>query len=284
MTRSAVKSVRDRPFAGNNGSRAGQNAATREQTDAGEDSEEHRELDRVGDGGSRQDFPEQEQHGLRGAYGPHGSIEVAALVALALRRRFDAREPAQQARDPDRTRQRKVREIVNLTKPPCAGADRVREAGGVEQNEGQKIRPGGGVADAPIQRIRVVLGEAQDVGFGLDSGELPEPSGDSAYQQHDAEPDGHARIEPAREEIEGERARRDKKNEDPDGPVRDPVVRLVAFAKTWRAVDAKLSTGGHSMVITFQADSQWLRRAVSASVHEPEGEIWVGFQNSFPGL
>ena len=38
------------------------------------------------------------------------------------------------------------------------------------------------------------------------------------------------RIEPAREEVEGHRPRRDEEDEDPDRPVVDPVIELVAVA------------------------------------------------------
>src|SRR5262249_29287919 len=48
--------------------------------------------------------------------------------------------------------------------------------------------------------------------------------------EHGAQPDRHARVEPVLEEIEGKRPRRDEEHEDPDRPVVEAVIELVAFA------------------------------------------------------
>src|SRR6185295_16082054 len=124
------------------------------------------------------------------------------------------------------------------------------QPGGVEQHETQEVGPGGGVADASIERVGFVLSEAQDVRFGFDAGELSEPAGDAGREQNYAEPGGDARVESTLEQIESQRAGRDEEYEDPNGPVRQAIVRFVAFAKSRGAVDTKLSAwGGHTTVI-----------------------------------
>ena len=48
--------------------------------------------------------------------------------------------------------------------------------------------------------------------------------------EHGAKPERHARVEAALEQIERQRARRDEEDEDPDRPVIEPVIELVALA------------------------------------------------------
>ena len=67
-------------------------------------------------------------------------------------------------------------------------------------------------------------------GFGSTPGSAPRKPGDAGADQHGAEPQRHARVEPALEQIEGQRPGRDEEDEDPDRPVVEPVIELVALA------------------------------------------------------
>ena len=69
------------------------------------------------------------------------------------------------------------------------------------------LAPGERVADAAIQRIRPILGEADDVRPRLDAGQRAAQPGDSGADQHRTEPQRHPRIEAALEQIERQRAR-----------------------------------------------------------------------------
>ena len=101
------------------------------------------------------------------------------------------------------------------------------EAGDVQQRERDRLAPGQRVADAAIERVRAIFGEADDVGPGLDAGQAAEQAGDAGAEQDDREPERHPAVEPALEQIERQRPGRDEEHEDPDRPVRQPVVDLV---------------------------------------------------------
>ena len=58
---------------------------------------------------------------------------------------------------------RKVRHVVDLAQTPLAGDDRVGEPGDVEHRERDHFAPRQRVADAPIERVRPILGEPDDV-------------------------------------------------------------------------------------------------------------------------
>ena len=49
-------------------------------------------------------------------------------------------------------------------------------------------------------------------------------------EQDDAEPERHAAVESPLEQVERQRARRDEEHENPDRPMVEPVVQLVARA------------------------------------------------------
>ena len=95
-------------------------------------------------------------------------------MPFVLRRSADAREEAERAQQPERSGDRKIRDVVNLAEAPLPGSDGPCQAGGVEKSEGHHGAPRERVADPPIQRVRPVLGEANDVGRGLDTRQLPE--------------------------------------------------------------------------------------------------------------
>src|SRR5207244_5759519 len=100
----------------------------------------------------------------------------------------------------------------------------------VQDREGDDLAPRKGVANPPVERVRTVFGEPDDVRLRLDARQPPPQAGDSRPDEHRAEPEDQAPVEAALEQIEGERPGRDEKHEDPDRPVIEPVVELVAFA------------------------------------------------------
>ena len=104
------------------------------------------------------------------------------------------------------------------------------QPGDVQHREGDHLAPGERVADAAIQRVRTILGEPDDVGARLDARQPAAKPGDAGADQHGAEPQRHARVEAACEQIEGQRPGRDEEHQDPDRPVREPVTDLVALA------------------------------------------------------
>ena len=66
-------------------------------------------------------------------------------------------------------------------------------------------------------------------GLGSTPGSRPRSARDAGADEHDAEPQRHPRVEAALEEIEGQRAGRDEEDEDPDRPVIESVIKLVAL-------------------------------------------------------
>ena len=78
------------------------------------------ELDGVSPAGMGQAPPEHPQDGLRDADRPHGTVEVAPLVALALSGRLHPRQQSERPQHPDRDDDRKVGRVVHLAKPPGA--------------------------------------------------------------------------------------------------------------------------------------------------------------------
>ena len=89
------------------------------------------------------------------------------------------------------------------------------------------------VADASVQRVRPVFGEADDVGRRLDTRQLAEVPRNPGAGQHDAQPRGHAPVEAVREQVEGEGPGRKEERPDPDRPVVQPIADLVAWCE-WR--------------------------------------------------
>ena len=167
--------------------------------------------------------------GCAHAHGPYRAIEIASLVALVLRRRLHAGQAAEQAKAPDGTRQREIGHVVDLAQLPCARDDRPHQARDVQQRERDDRAPCEGVADAAIKRVRLVLGEADDVRRRLYAGQLPGDARDAGANEHDAEPRRHAAVEAVREQIEGERPGRNEEGPDPDRPVIQAIADLVPF-------------------------------------------------------
>src|SRR5262245_45511030 len=85
------------------------------------------------------------------------------------------------------------------------------------------------LTDAPIQRVWPILGEANDVRLRFDAGQPSAQASDGRADEDRAEPRRHPSIEPALEQIEGQRTWRDEEHEDPDRPVVETVVKLVAL-------------------------------------------------------
>ena len=86
------------------------------------------------------------------------------------------------------------------------------------------------VTDAAIERVGAIFGETNDVGSRLAAGQLPKQACDAGANQNNAQPRQQALVETALEQIEGERARRDEEHENPDRPVIEAVMQLVANA------------------------------------------------------
>ena len=185
-------------------------------------------LSDVGGGVAREPLPHEPQDRLRDRHRPHRSVEVAPLVAFTLRRCLHARQLTERAEQPEGAGDRKVEPLVHLLQPPFAGDDRVEQPAGIEHRKGDHFAPRRRVADAPIQRVRTIFGEADDVRRRLAAGQLAEEPGDASAEQHHAEPCQETRVEAALEQIERQRSGRDEEDEDPDRPVVDAVIQLVA--------------------------------------------------------
>ncbi len=222
--------VRDGQFARHDRTCPRQPATPREVADECENCDEDGELETVTSPRSRQHLPHQPQRWLRPAHGPHRSVEVPPLVPFPFCRRLDPRQPTHGSERPDGARQRKVRVAVHLLQLPVTGDDGPHETGDVQHGERDHFAPRERVADAPIQRIRPILGEANDVRLGFDARQAAAETGNAGPQQDGAEPECHAGVEPALEQIEGERAWRDEEDKNPDRPVIEPVVELVVLA------------------------------------------------------
>src|SRR5262249_46340052 len=130
----------------------------------------------------------------------------------------------------DRAGDREIPVTVQLFESPMVRRDRDEEPDDVQERESDRLAPRKGVADAAIQRVWTILRETDDVGLRLDAGQTAAKAGDPGPDEHDAEPRRHARVESALEEIERQRARRDEEHENPDGPVVEAVIELVAFS------------------------------------------------------
>ena len=89
-------------------------------------------------------------------------------------------------------------------------------------------------------------------GLGSTPGQRAPETGDAGADQHGAEPQRHARVEAALEQIEGERTGRDEEHEDPDRPVIEPVIELVALADL--AVGGVFDGDGDCQMISGSGD------------------------------
>src|SRR5262249_62396244 len=118
----------------------------------------------------------------------------------------------------------------DLPEIPVTSGNRDHQPGDVQHGERDHFAPRERVADASVERVRAILGEADDVRPRLDAGQPAAQSRDRRADEHSAEPQRYPRAEAALEQIEGERTGRDEENEDPDRPVIEPVIQLVAIA------------------------------------------------------
>ncbi len=230
MTRDTKLSSSKRQLARNDRAGARQATEPRQIADKRQDGDKHHQLEGVVERRLRQHSPQEPENRLRPAHGPHRTIEVTALVPLALGRRLDARQLSERAEQPDAPRQREIVGLVHLLERPVAGEDRHDQAGDIQDGEADHLTPRHRVADAPVERVRAIFSEADDVGLWLDTRQRTPQSGYARPEQHRTEPQRHSRIETMFEQIEGQRTRRDEEHEYPDRPVVEPVVQLVALA------------------------------------------------------
>ena len=79
--------------------------------------------------------------------------------------------------------------------------------------------PREGVADAPVERIGLVLVEAQNVGRRLDARQLATEAGDAGADEHRCQPRPIDPMEAPVKEAESERPGRQKKHPNPNGPM-----------------------------------------------------------------
>ena len=193
-----------------------------------QESTEHHQLGSIAAGRRRQHLPEHPQHRLRDGDRPDRPVEISALVPLALRRSLHARQQPERAEHPHRAGNREIRGLVHLPEPPFPGPDRIGQPGDVQHRKRHHFAPGGRVADPAIERIGTILGKPDDVRGRLAARQPATHAGDASGQQDHRQPCRHARVEPALEQIERQRTRRNEEHEDPDRPVIEPVVQLVA--------------------------------------------------------
>src|ERR1700674_4506790 len=113
---------------------------------------------------------------------------------------------------------------------PLPGDDCEGESRDVQDRERDDLAPRKRVTDAPVERIGSVFGEPDDVRLWLDARQPPAQAGKSRSDHDGAKPQRHTRVESSLEQIEGERPRRDEEHEDPDRPVIESIVQLVALA------------------------------------------------------
>src|SRR5262249_31121478 len=71
--------------------------------------------------------------------------------------------------------------------------------------------------------------EPDDIGPRLHAGKLASQYKESRDRDHCGEPPEFSGVEAMLEQIERDRPRSDEENENPDGPVRKAIVRLIAF-------------------------------------------------------
>jgi Family of unknown function (DUF5924)/Protein of unknown function (DUF2914) len=221
--------VGDRELTGNDRPGARQPSEAGEVPDEGEYADEHRELECVGAARVRQHLPQQPEHRLGDRHRPDGAVEVAALVSFTLRGRLDTRQSTEGAERPNGPREREISQVVDLPQVPTAGDDRHQQPGDVQRRESNCFTPRKRVADTAVKRVRLVLREPDDVRAGLHAGQAAAQARDAGGGHHGAEPQRHPVIEAVLEQIERQGTGRDEEDKDPDGPVIEPVVQLVAL-------------------------------------------------------
>ena len=161
---------------------------------------------------------------------PHRSVEVPPFVSFALRRRLHARQAPQRAEQPHRAGDREIGHRVHLLQPPRRQWRAPRQAGDIQHREGDDFSPCRRVTHAAIERVRAILGEADDVGRGSHPGRRPRRPAMAVPTSTTPSHVMRSSIEAAFEQIEGQRAGRDEEDENPDRPVIEPVMKLVSVS------------------------------------------------------
>ena len=164
----------------------------------------------------------------------HAAVEVSAFGALTFRRPAGTRQPTRDSGDHHKEACRRVRPLIELFHAPCAGHGCNHQREHIDGREGEQRAPCEGVTDASIQRIRPVLIEAQNVGARLDAGQLPAQAGHACAREHSHQPCEIGPSHTASEEAKGKRAGHKEEDPDPDGPVRQAIVRFVPFSNSPR--------------------------------------------------
>src|SRR5262249_24122648 len=146
-------------------------ASAGEQADSQEYRYEYGEFNSIARAAARERYPQYAERWLSEADRPHRSVEVAPFVTLAFGGRLHARQPACGAQDPNCDGHREVGGIIHLAQSPLSVDHGVGQARDVEHGVCNQSAPGERVADATIKRVRLVLGEADDVRPRLDAGQ-----------------------------------------------------------------------------------------------------------------
>src|SRR4051794_23748651 len=107
------------------------------------------------------------------------------------------------------------------------GKDQAKE---IQDSEIEEGVPGKCVTHAPVERIRLIFAEAKYIRTGLHARQLSEHPGNTRPDQDRAQPEKISSATAMGKQIKRERTRGKKKNPDPDGPVRYPVIGLVSLA------------------------------------------------------
>ena len=189
LLRQAAISPRRRVSPGHDRTRARQPAATREVADVREDADEDRELQRVRRPASAaapsraatapaaRRTPPRPSRRSSGARGPRSSVDG-----------FTRGSRPSSAEQPDRAGHREIGHVVDLPQLPAPVTIATTRPGDVQHRERDDRAPRERVADAAVEGIRLILGEADDVRRGLDAGQLAAQARDAGADQHDAEP------------------------------------------------------------------------------------------------
>ena len=180
---------------------------------------------------ARQGFPEDEQDSLANGSGPNGAVEVTALAAFAFGRDTDAGQFAEDAEEKDDGADGGVGVVVDLLEVPGAGEGSKGGADQIEEREVDGGVPGEGVADAAVEGIGAVFVEAKDVGLGLRTWQLTEEPGNAGADHDDSEPECVPGVKSLGKEGEGEGARGEKEDPNPQRPVAEAVDRGIVIAE-----------------------------------------------------
>src|SRR5262249_14590296 len=118
---------------------------------------------------------------------------------------------------------------INLLQVPLASDDRVDQPGKIQHGIGDQLAPRQCVAYTSIQWIWTVFGKSDDVRSRLDARKLSEQTSNACSDQNCEKPEAHCSIDAMCKKIERHRTRCQVENRDPDRPVRQTVMRFIAF-------------------------------------------------------